>query len=70
MIERPGQRGPLRHAAGELVGVDVREPLQAHQSQILLDLVAMAAEHSAGDQTSLDVTANAQPGEQIVVLKH
>ena len=48
--QRPGQGDALGHAAGELVRVGVGERLEADEAEELVHLVALLAEHAAGDQ--------------------
>ena len=69
--QRPGQGHPLAHATGQLVGLLVDEPLEAHQLEQLEDPgLALLAGDAAQAQRQLHVLAHREPREQRRLLEH
>src|SRR6516162_1396495 len=50
--------------------INLGKPFKTHQTDELLDFLAMAVEYTAGDKASLDIAANCEPGEEVWILKH
>ena len=69
--QRPGNRHPLHHAAGQLLGVVVGETRQADFIDVVIDdLLALRRRHAATLEAELDVLPHGQPREQRVALEH
>jgi hypothetical protein len=69
--ERPGQRDPLPHAAGELVRPLATEPLEPDDlEQVLGPPPPLALVDALEPQRELDVSGHRQPREQRRLLEH
>ena len=66
----PGQGGPLRHAAGDLVRVGGVEAFESHQVQRLVHAVAEPFQLAPGFEPERDVGADGAPGIERRVLEH